>query len=389
MKEENNDTGNKKIAGERVSVLRIVGFTALALILILAIAFVVSDVAGPGAGAKNGGASEDLFYAVSPDNVVSMEKYDKEGLVVLTDTTVKYFDVYGNQIAGNEHTYSNPVMKAAGKNILLFDRGSYSLRVEKNGSDFSEHTFDSVVTCGDVCKKGNYAYVLNADGGYQSHLYVYNYRREKLFEWGCSADYIVDVALSENGRNVCAAVLGADNAECFSEIILFGVNSDEAAYNVKLPGVAVYSVVFAAPKKVAAYTDHGVYLFDQDGDYQIIQDYTSTEMKFSSALTGELGATAINQFGDEKNVLITVFSKNYKVIYNREYEQSVKFIDASHEYCAAVFSDHVEVINSENSLVGDFATEDLCFGCRVAGRNVYLLTSEGILQFGAQTKSAR
>lgn len=375
---------NKKKTGPGLgSVLKIVGMTILIVLLVLAAAFVASDVVGR-RNMNNGENAEDgsMFFAMTADNVVSMEPYGGDGLVVLTDTAVKYFDAYGNSIGSSEYTYANPVMCSAGKNLILFDRGAYSLRLEKNGVSFSTLTFDSPVTTAAVGKKGNYAYVLNANDGFQSHLYVYNFRGAKQYEWGCSSDYIMDVSLSENEKYACAAVLGADNAEYFSEVVLFRFNSPEPVYTVKLPEISVYSVEFVSGKKVVAYTDRGVYLFDGDGGYSIVQSYTPGEMKFSSAEQGSMGCTLINQYGNEKNVLFTVFSKNYKSSFTKEYAQSVKCIHSSSGYAAAAFKDSIEVINSEGSIVGEIALDDICIDCRIAGRNIYVLTSDGIRCYG-------
>lgn len=355
----------------------------LIVLFILAVAFVASDVLGK-KNINKGDASESgsVFFSVPADNVVSMQPYGGDGLVVLTDTAVKYFDVYGNSIGSNEYNYANPVMRTAGKNLVLFDRGAYSLRLEKNGAGFADLSLESPVTTATVGKKGNYAYVLNANEGFQSHLYVYNFRGAMQYEWGCSSDYILDIALSENGKYACASVLGADNAEYFSEVILFRFNSSEPVYSVKLPEIAVYSVSFIAGKKVIAYTDKGVYLFEGDGSYEIKQRYTPGEMKLSFAEQNAMGCTLINQFGNEKNVLFTIFSKNYKNEFTKEYTQSVKCVHSSSGYAAVAFKDSVKIFNSEGSIVGTLRLNDICLDCKLAGRNVYVLMSDGIRSFG-------
>lgn len=381
-----NKSGKTKKTG-RDSVIRIIGLTLLLVLLILAAAFVASDVFGRRNVNNSSSSSGELFYAMTADNIVSMEPFGGDGLVVLTDTAVKYFDAYGNSIGSNEYTYAKPVMRTAGKNLVLFDRGSYALRLEKNGMSFSDLSFDSPVTTAAIGKKGNYAYVLNSNGGFQSHLYVFNFRGAKQYEWGCSSDYIIDIALSDNEKYVCAAVMGADNAEYFSEVVLFRMNSDESVYSVKLAGITVYSVSFISGKKIAAYTDHGVYVFDGDGKYEVLQSYTPGEMKFSSAAQNSMGCTLINQFGNEKNVLFTVFSKNYKSFFTKEYSQSVKCVHAASGYAAAVFKENIEIFNSEGSIIGNISLDDVCLGCKIAGRNVYVLMSDGIRSYGVNSES--
>ncbi len=376
MEEEAKQVRHKK--KKRNSVLRIAGMSALILLLILAVGFVISDVFG-----KN--TADGLFCSVSSDNVSDMVPYSNGGLALLTDTSVKYFDAYGNSIAANEITYANPVIKTSGKNVLLYDRGGYSLRIEKNAGEFSSQTFESVITAGAIGKKGNYAYVLNSNGGYQSHLYVYNFRGSKQFEWGCSSDYITDVELSENGKNVCAAVMGADNAEYYSEIILFGFNSDKPLYRVRFADTAVYDIVFAASKKVVAFSDKGVFLVESDGEYTTLLSYSPTEMKKSSSDNKDIGSTVINRYGNENNVLLTVFAKGYKEIYQKEYFESVKQLYSSNDYTAVAFDKKIEIINSENSLTGQIELSDGCLDCVVSGKNVFVLVPGGVMKYNVNS----
>lgn len=379
MNEKQKTVRKKK--KQRNSVLRVAGMTVLILLFVLAIAFVVADIFDRKNPDASGGGNDEWFYTVSSDNVSAMAPFDKGGLAVLTDTSVKYFDSYGNSVGSNEFTYSSPVLETCGKNVLLYDRGGYSLRVEKNGVTFSNQTFDSVVTLGAIGKKGNYAYVLDANEGFQSHLYVYNFRGAKQFEWGCSSDYISDIALSDNGRNLCAAVMGADNAEYFSDIILFSFRSDEPVYTLRLADTAVYAVSFIGYKKIAAYSDKGVFIVDGDGEYKILQNYSPLEMEKSSAESKYTGSTVINRYGDEKNVLLTVFSKKYKNTFEKEYSDSVKALYSSPDHTAVAFADRVEVLNSENSVTGQLDLDDTCIDCVISGRNVFVLHAGGIKRY--------
>lgn len=362
---------------------RIAGMTVLLILLILAFIFGISDLFDAKKNAPAAEAADNMFYAVSSDNVAAISAFDRDGLAVLTDTSLKYFDSYGNSIGVSDCTFTNPVMKTAGKNVILFDRGAYSLKVEKSGTEFVSLSFSSIITTGAVCKNGSFAYALNADGGYQSHLYVCDRRGDKCFEWGCSSDYITDIALSDSGKYIAAAVMGADNAAYFSKIFLFGVGRGEPLYEVTLPDIAVYSVVFASSKKVAAYTDCGVYLFDSGGKLNTVQEYSATEMKLSSGANGNLGATVINKFGNEKNVLLTVFSKNYRLLYAGEYTSAAKYVSTSANYTAIAFADRIEIMNSASSIVGKISLEENCCGCVVSGRKVYVLTPGGIKAYSA------
>lgn len=377
---QSQNAGSVKTKSDRRSLIRIICLSAILLAFFVSVAFVLSDM-GIKKPVSDKEPSPDTVYSVVADNVSAMAPYGDNGVAVLTDTAVRYFDAFGNSVSSTECSFANPVMRTAGSNLILFDRGAYSLRIEKKGEIFAELTFDSLITAGAVSKSGSYAYVLNDCEGFQSHLYVYGKNGKKNFEWGSSADYIVDVALSPDGKKVCAALLGGNNAEIFSKIILFGVNSEKPVFDVSLPATAVYSVAFVSGRSVAAYTDRGVYLINSKGELNPVQEYSVTEMKLSANLTYGLGATAINRYGDDKNVLFTVFSKKYGVSSAREYTEPAKTVNVSKKYAAIVFPDRIEVYNDRDILIKEIAVEDVCISSVISGRYIFALFSDGIRAF--------
>ena len=166
----------EKSGHKRFSSSTVIGLCALILIVIMVISAVVSSVSGVsvadiGSNDENGA----LVYDVLPDSITDIESYSS-GLVMLTDTALIYLDSNGKNLSSNSHQYSQPVMVKGGSTVLLYDKGGTSFRIEKNSKIYNTYTTTNSITVATVDRKGNYAYVLNEDGGFQSHLYVYAYK---------------------------------------------------------------------------------------------------------------------------------------------------------------------------------------------------------------------
>lgn len=373
---------NRQKFNRTISVLRVILFAVLGASLVLGLVYAVSMFSE-----KDDSLSEELvngaFYSVSSDSVKQIEPFSG-GAVVLTDTAVKYLDYSCNETSSNEQTFSNPVLKTNGKNTLIYDLGGYSLRTEKNGSVFNKATFTSVITNAAIGAKGNYAYVLNSDSGFQSHLYIYSYKSEKLFEWGSASDYITGVTLSDNGKYACVSVLTVKNGVRSSRVILFSFSKAEPLFTLDFPGEIVYDTGFITNRKLFLYSDSGVYIADSDGDKAEVLTYSPGELNRSAASNADCAAVALKLYGNEKNSGITVMDRTYKNKYEYNIQDAVTGLCASGDIAAVVLTDKCRVYNTENSLVGVFGLQGNCISCCLSGNRFYALTNNGITVYSAK-----
>jgi|GEM_PF-3157471 len=231
-------TEKKKNASGSGQGIKVLGIIVLLVILIGAAAAAIS--AYDKRNAENN-LTEASFFSIASEDVIDLAPYPG-GAVVLTSSDIEYIDRYGELIASNDHTFSSPVMKVSGKDLIVYDRGGYGLKIERSSSKYRLLEFQSAVSCADICSNGAYAYVLNADGGYQSHLYVYSARGELKYEWG-SSDYLLCLSLSQNGRYAAVGMISVDNADYVSRVLMFDYVKEEPVYDVEFTGKTVYDTV--------------------------------------------------------------------------------------------------------------------------------------------------
>ncbi len=375
----------KKNVKNNVSLLKVAGLTALLLLFILAAAFFLNSKL-PASTVREEEIS-DTFYAVNSDNLKDVVPFS-DGIALLSASTLKYLDAAGNEIVTNTHSFANPAIEVNSKVLLLYDRGGYSMRIENNTSEYRNLSFNSVITTAEIGHKGNYAYVLNADGGYQSHLYVYTLNGTKQFEWGSASDYIIDVALSDNGKYVAVTLMGIDGAQYFSKIILFKFNSSEPIYTVELHDTTVYEIDFVANKKLSVYSDTGVYLINSKGEFTAVQSYSASEMSYSSVFYNGLSCTLISRYSNEKEPLLTVFNKRGKQIFTHTFSDQVTGVYCSKNYVCIAADNVLEILNHEGTLIGKILMDEACISAVIAGRRVYALTSSGIYSFSVSTNNS-
>ncbi len=355
--------------------LMLIGIAALVLLVIIASAIAIADRADSAGQKRTHGA-----YSINSDSVLDMVSYSS-GVAVLTSDSLDYVDAFGNLMSANEHTYTNPVLVTAGKNAILYDRGGNAMKIEKNASMYKTFSFEAPVSCADITASGTYVYVLNADKGYQSHLFVFSYKGKKLFEWS-SSEYVVRAALSENGNCVAVSTVSLNNADVVSKVYLFQFNRDTYEYLLEFPGENVFSLEFTASKKIVVLTDRGAYLVNAKGEKNTLCEYASNELNHTDLKKGGLGAVSVDLYGNKNNTKVFLFDKGCKNVYETTYPNSIAQVIADEKYCAVVFDKEIRIIGSNNTETGLIRLDEVSLDAVISGGKLYVLGSGGISQYG-------
>lgn len=359
----------------------VIGICVVLLIFVMIIASVISTTSGISvADIGNSDTSGLLIYNSLPDSIRKIESFSS-GTVMLTDTAIEYLDKTGSKLATNSHLYSQPVMKVRGSTVLLYDKGGTQFRLEKNSSVYNTYTVSGTLTTATVGAKGNYAYVLNEDSSYQSHLFVYSYQGKKQFEWGSASDYCITVTLSDNGKSIAVATLGVSNGEYMSKVSLFSFKESEAEYEVELPDCTVYELVFINNKKLAALTDKGIFVINKNGESEKIADYTTDELNCSDSAESGLKAFSLNRYSNSKDSQVKIYDKKFNELFSLDFDTEIYSVCTSKSFVAVVLGDNIKMYNSKGEETGSAVIGEKCIGSVFSGRTLFVRTVSGIYSF--------
>lgn len=372
---QTDQTVAKPKAQIKISPFMLIGIAALVVLVIIAAAIAVADHAESSGKNRTHGA-----YTINSDSVLELGDYTS-GVAVLTSNSVDYVDSFGNLMSANEHTYTNPVMITSGKNLVLYDRGGNLMKIEKNASLYKSFTFEAPISCADITSKGTYAYVLNADSGYQSHLFVYSYKGKKLFEWS-SLEYVVRVAVADSGNFVAINTISVGNADTLSKVYLFQFNKETYDYMEEFIGETVFDIDFVSGKKIAVLTDRGAYLMNAKGERTALCEYSANELNHTDLKKGSLGIVSVNLYGNTNNTKVYLFDRNYKNVYEQTYQNAISDVIADLNYYAVIFGNEIRILNSKNVETGHILLDEVCMDAVISGGKLYVLSSGGIRQYG-------
>ena len=378
-------SAHKKNAAKK-DIYRLFKVFGLSLLIVLFFIAAVSFIAHYtdwdlfGGEKQQSGSAEELICKIDADSVKMLKPYGG-GVVMLTNTAVQYLDSAGREISANDHAFASPEMQLSDKTVFVYDKGGTGCRLEKNASVYREMTAPGLITCGAVGKRNNYAYALDNHEGYQSHIFVYSFKGEKQFEWGSASDYCFKMALSDFGNRLAVCVVGVENAEYYSKVMLFSFNSGQPAYTVDFSGKTVFDIDFITGRKIAVYTDGGVFIIDPDGQYTEQQAYTASELSHSCVNAHGLSATAVIPYGNEQTPLVTVFDASHRTLFARRYNTLISGVVCSGSYVGVVMYDKVQILSRTNKLIGDITPGETCERCVIVNNFLFALTGTGLHRY--------
>lgn len=151
-------------------------------------------------------------------------------LVVLSDTTLRFFNDNAACMVERVHSFSDPTMQTAGKFVLLTEQGGNRIRLDTRRETILEKTFEDrrIIYSSDLQSNGTTALILNATSqSYTSEMMILNVKGDTLYTYKSNKYLLTDVALSSDGDRVALIGTSANNGVLRSVLILITMSSKE------------------------------------------------------------------------------------------------------------------------------------------------------------------
>ncbi len=238
------------------------------------------------------GESSGYPVDVSGSPIYQMDTADS-CVVLLSDTYVTMLNMQGKEVMRRTHSYTEPLLRTAGKYVLLAESGGKRLQLEMRSKTLFTVNTDYDILTAAVHTNGNVAVVTAAQQGYNARLLVYSVHGDLIYERLCSS-LIVDVAFSSGGREVAIATIGAEQGAMRSgiEVLSLSSASEKPLYSYFKRDTMICRLAYLTDAVIAAICDDSVWMYQPKKD--TCQQYIFTE--------GELTAFAI---GDKSVAVVT------------------------------------------------------------------------------------
>ena len=212
----------------------------------------------------------------------------KDGLAVVANDKLKFYDSTGLEFFSTSAVMLNPVLQTTPKQVLVYDRGDGSLQVYNSFDQVFALELDEPIINASLNDSGALIVAHKAEG-YKSQLTLYDAGGGERYKWYSAGSYLLDVDVYGNCKQFAAAgiTLGESQVQC--EILLFNANDSAPYKRIPIDAAFVYDIKYINKDSLRVVTDTGWYLIDTaTGDFAQLSQYPRASLLHYDASAGRM-----------------------------------------------------------------------------------------------------
>lgn len=283
----------------------------------------------------------------STQNVSVVNINNKLGII-----TPGSFTVLDSKNASSDYTfshgYSNPILESAGIYSLIYDQGAKKYRLDTTSSAVYEQESSNTILCADVSKNGTVALATTSKEKI-CDITVYSKSLNKEFETSTAAGYVVSIAVSDNGKNVAAAVVTGENASLKTTVHIYNIVSSKSQEKiVELPQGTLIDISYAG-NNLFAVGDSYAGVIKKDSEYHSVYEQSAISTRCISYMpSGDL-ILVYNEYNNSTDNTISYVKSSGKIKNEINASGNIKSVTASASLVSILTNNEIVSYNLSNS----------------------------------------
>ncbi len=289
------------------------------------------------------------IYAQNPNELIS----NCEVSLILNNT---YFEVYnkdGKLINAASHGMFEPELKVSEARFLLFDRDRYSVKVYNYSNELYERTFEKNIYCADIGRDGTFAVVTSSDT-HNNTVSVFNKNNEQVYTWNSADNYIVDVAVSNDGDSIALCLVDALSGSFVSKVYILEYDSATPVWKAEI-NTFVSSITSVNEKYFLLTGVDAAYTVDWEGGYRE-HEISGVVRCYNTDIT----KNCVYAFGREDNEhdnSIVIIGEDGSKYSEFEFSAPISDIAVNGEKIAVLSSDTVYVYDLDGTALNTYKSD--------------------------------
>lgn len=364
----------------------IIACAAAALLLAAAVLILAKVLPGGGSGQEGQEQrSEGFPYSINANLVRDMQMLGPD-VLLLTDESVTVLDSSGKEVSRLPHTYKRPAMALRAGRLLVYDRGGRKLRIQNCKKILLEKELkEDIITCA-VGRSGNFAVATRAENA-AGLLTVYDKNVNEVFKWRSSKDYIMDVALSDDGKYAAAVVAGSEAGKLYSRAYVFDFSKEKPIAELSYPEASLFDVNFSGKSTVLVAGDTLRGVIENRTKKAEPVSFGASELRCYAASEEGVSATVLSEYGSMNANNLVVCDEEGQELFRHAFEQEVRGVSCDGSDTAVLLAGSVQAFDAKGRRIGHFAVRSDALRVLVNGRSTYVLSMGELDRLSTRDKS--
>lgn len=272
-------------------------------------------------------------------------------LLVCSRNAISLYSGSGTRYVSQSVSMENPVVDTNGTLAVVYDAGGDQLYVLGQRQLIWEAEGLTSILSAHLNRSGQLT-VVTQSGGYRGAVTVYGTDYEPIMSVNLSSAYVMDAALSDDGKTLSILTVGQEDGTFSSTLSLYAMNTTGSGNFVPDQSLSLGSNVVIATRHTSdkvwslgnqglSITDHNGKTASVDWSDRYLKRYTLSGNGFATALLGQhrAGSQAELYTVDENGIYHTA-----------EYNEQVLSLSAAGRYVAVLTGDRLDIYTSNLEL---------------------------------------
>ena len=203
------------------------------------------------------------------------------GILVCSQTDLQLFTRSGKQEINESINFTKPVVSVAGRYAAVYDAGGSRLHLIRDEQIVHTYTSDKAgaILSARVSENGSLTVVERATG-YKAAVTVYDASLQPVVTENISSSFVLDAALSPDGKTLAAVSVGEDTSGFDSVLIFYNVADGEELYRCALGSDVLLDLkwekngLWVVGEYGAYYVEKGTLTNSNTDQTRILQDFS-------------------------------------------------------------------------------------------------------------------
>ena len=193
---------------------------------------------------ETGETGQAVPFTHAGGDAVSLAFLNK-GVLFSSATGAHYYAVNGELYAEEVLSMEHPVLSSTDKSGVVYDAGGQSLFLFREGQQSTALTLEGNADILSArANDAGWLAVTAQQSGYKGAVTVYNAAGEKAIQISLSSTFVVDAAISPDGKTVAVVTIDQEGGSFHSRVWFYPVNRTEPSAQLDLGNVVVLDLDF-------------------------------------------------------------------------------------------------------------------------------------------------
>lgn len=326
-------------------------------------------------GSKRGDGYPYYFESSTP---IDVKQIDSDLLVLTSDSTY-VLDSTARKLSGFTHSYSNPLIDSCNGRAILFDVGGFSYRVLSKTKILYEGSTDQKILTACVGRNGSVAIATRGENS-ASQLIVFNSNRKEIFRWDCSKDEIISTDISDKGDRVAVSVIGAENGELYTRVLIFDFDYQEPVFEYNYGSNTVSKVEFVKGKMLLASGPNIMSFIDRKAN-RVDIDLSLNSLARQCTAENNITAAVFSKYGSSSSKILTLYNAEGKEMFSSEINSAVRSVSCDGRNISVLTDRQLINFNRRGKIIGTADVSSDGINCYCDADSIYVLTTSTVNSF--------